>query len=97
MLCLRSSSFRQHEFFRGTWCCGSFLRALGQAVSKRRLSLGLTQEQVGLESELGQAYVSGLERGRRNPTVIAIQAVAEALETSSSKLLGAAEQLGERN
>lgn len=73
----------------------ALLRALGQVVSKRRLSIGLTQEQVGLESELGQAYVSGLERGRRNPTVIALQALAEALETNSSTLFKAAEQLGQ--
>lgn len=75
----------------------AFLRALGAAASRRRKRLGLTQEQVGLESELGQAYVSGLERGLRNPTVIALQALAEALDTSPSSLLKSAEQLGERS
>ncbi len=44
-------------------------------------------------SDLSLSYISNLERGRGNPTVEALEAIAEALETSVGALVGDAENL----
>ena len=45
----------------------TWLRAFGQAIRELRTRTGLTQEQLGYRTGLDQTYVSGIERGRRNP------------------------------
>jgi transcriptional regulator with XRE-family HTH domain len=44
-----------------------------------RKSKGLTQEQVQERTGLSQQYLSDLERGKRNPTVVTIFELAQAL------------------
>ncbi|QND61191.1 helix-turn-helix transcriptional regulator [Mesorhizobium huakuii] len=41
-----------------------------KAVSRLRRESGLTQEDVEERSGFSQQYLSDLERGKRNPTVI---------------------------
>jgi len=64
------------------------LRALGRAVRKARTETGLTQEAFGFKAGLDRTYVSGIERGVRNPTVLVLYKVADALEMPLSELLG---------
>jgi transcriptional regulator with XRE-family HTH domain len=52
---------------------------------------GLSQEELGFEAELDRTYVSGIECGVRNPTVVTIRRIAAALEVAPSKLVKAAE------
>ena len=52
---------------------------------------GLSQEELGFEAELDRNYVSGIERGVRNPTVVTIRRIAAALEVAPSTLEKAAE------
>jgi DNA-binding XRE family transcriptional regulator len=49
--------------------------------SERRLrqSAGMTQEQFSQRSGFSQQYISGLERGRRNPTIVTLCELAAAL------------------
>lgn len=47
-----------------------------------RQEKGLTQEEVEARSGFSQQYISGLERGRRNPTVITLHELAQALGVS---------------
>ncbi len=61
---------------------------LGQRLRARRLELDLTLAQVAERSELSLPYVSNLERGRGNPTLEAVSALAEALETTLAALVG---------
>ncbi len=68
-----------------------WLRAVGAAVRSRRLELGLSQEALGFKAKLDRTYISGVERGVRNPTVGSLRRIAVALETVSSAILGAAE------
>lgn len=68
-----------------------WLRAVGTAVRERRLELGLSQEELGYRAKLDRTYISGVERGVRNPTVGSLRRIADALETSSSALFQAAE------
>ena len=61
--------------------------ALGEAVRERRLDLGLSQEALGFRCGLDRTYVSGIERGVRNPTLVTIRKMAKGLETTASQLL----------
>jgi transcriptional regulator with XRE-family HTH domain len=54
--------------------------------------MGLSQEALGLMSGLDRTYVSGIERGVRNPTLRIIWRLAEALSTTPSALLRASER-----
>jgi len=72
------------------------LRALGEAVRKRRLELGVSQEELSFRSDLDRTYISGVERGVRNPTVKSLWKISVALETQPSALLLTAEDSLER-
>ena len=54
-------------------------RLVGRNFARIRSAKGLTQEQVEERSGFSQQYLSGLERGRRNPTVVTVYQLAEAL------------------
>ena len=58
----------------------------GAAVRTRRLRIKLTQEKLAELTGLDPTYISGIERGRRNPSLKNIVKIAEALETSVAKL-----------
>ena len=68
-----------------------WLRAVGAAVRSRRKELGLSQEQLGYKAKLDRTYISGVERGVRNPTVGSLRRISEALDTRSSMILDVAE------
>ena len=68
------------------------LRAFGLAVRRRRKELGLSQERFAFDAEIDRTYVSGVERGVRNPTVKMVAKLAAALQTRPSRLFGAAER-----
>lgn len=73
---------------------GAYRVALGRAIRTRRMQLGLTQEKLGMRAGLDRTYVSGLERGERNPSLDSLRKVARALQWSPSELLDAAESQG---
>jgi transcriptional regulator with XRE-family HTH domain len=58
----------------------------GNAVRERRHKIGITQEKLAELTGLDPTYISGIERGRRNPSLKNIVKIAKALETSVSKL-----------
>jgi transcriptional regulator with XRE-family HTH domain len=68
--------------------------ALGKAIRKTRLERGLTQETLADQCELDRTYISGIERGERNPSLTNILKVAAALDVRQSSLLALAEDLG---
>lgn len=63
--------------------------AFGQAVRRRRLALDVSQEELAHLAGMDRTYVSGIERGRRNPTLLVICRLAEALQCEPSRLLAA--------
>lgn len=69
--------------------------ALGLAVRRERQRVHLSQERLAEVAGLDRAYLSGLERGVRNPTLATIGQIAEALSLSVSELLLKAEELSE--
>ena len=54
-------------------------KLVGRNFGKLRREKGFTQEQFAEISGFTQQYVSGLERGRRNPTVVTLFHLANAL------------------
>ncbi len=62
-------------------------RLVGRNVRKFRLAKGLTQEQFATLSGFGQNYLSDLERGRRNPTVVTLWELGQALGVTPVDLI----------
>lgn len=62
-------------------------RLVGKNFARLRQEKGLTQEQVEERSGFSQQYLSGLERGYRNPTVVTLYELARALETTPVEFL----------
>ena len=62
-------------------------KLVGRNVGRIRREKGLTQEQFAEISGFSQQYISGLEQGRRNPTVVTLYELATALGVSHLDLL----------
>jgi transcriptional regulator with XRE-family HTH domain len=60
---------------------------LGTNVRRFRLEKGWTQDDLAEVTGLDRTYISGIERGRRNPSLLVIQRIALALGIAESKLL----------
>lgn len=60
---------------------------VGRNVKQYREAKGLSQEQLAFEADLHRTYVSGVERGIRNPTVKIVSRLADALGIAAAKLL----------
>ena len=62
-------------------------KLVGRNFARLRREKGLTQEQIEERSGLSQQYLSGLERGKRNPTVMTLYELAQALGVSHVELV----------
>jgi transcriptional regulator with XRE-family HTH domain len=62
-------------------------RLLGRNVRRLRDERNWSQEQLAFESGLDRTYISGVERGVRNPTVLVIGKIAGALGVKIDELL----------
>lgn len=62
-------------------------KLVGANVARLRRERGLTQEEVAERSGFSQQYLSSLERGRRNPTIITLYELAQALGVSHVALV----------
>jgi transcriptional regulator with XRE-family HTH domain len=60
---------------------------VGTNVRRRRQHVGLTQEQLAFAAEIDLTYVGGIERGKRNPSILVLARIAVALQTLPSELL----------
>jgi DNA-binding XRE family transcriptional regulator len=66
---------------------------VGPAFRQLREQAGLSQEALALEACLDRTYVSGIERGRRNPSLKSMQRLAEQLDLSLDKVFALASAL----
>ena len=62
------------------------LIAVGERISSLRKQKGLTQLRLALLCETTQSYISDLEVGRRNPSLVILKRIADALNCSLSDL-----------
>ena len=69
-----------------------FLVRLGAVIQDRRVQRGLSQQELGDCAGLHRTYISDVERGRRNMTVLVLTRIADCLDVRVEKLLRSAEQ-----
>jgi transcriptional regulator with XRE-family HTH domain len=61
-------------------------RLVGENLRSYRLRAGLSQEELAARMGVEQGYVSGLEAGARNPTIVTIWQASEALGVDPAAL-----------
>jgi transcriptional regulator with XRE-family HTH domain len=66
-------------------------KLVGRNVKRVRQEKGLTQEQLAELSGFSQQYISGLEQGQRNPTIVSLYELATALGVSHMELVRSTE------
>ncbi len=64
----------------------SVLAKLGLNVRKRREARALTQEKLAERAGLDATYISGIERGLRNPGIKNVAKLAKALGLTTAEL-----------
>jgi transcriptional regulator with XRE-family HTH domain len=69
----------------------TLLAGLGRAIREARTELRISQEELSLRTGVHRNYVGGIERGERNPSVVTIARLADALEVPTSDLFREAE------
>jgi transcriptional regulator with XRE-family HTH domain len=62
------------------------LTAFGLNLRNERERKKLTQEKLAEKANLDPSYISGIERGIRNPSILSIVRIANALGTTFSNL-----------
>lgn len=60
---------------------------VGRNVRRLREGRGMTQEQLAFDARIDLTYVGGIERGRRNPSLMVMARLAEALGAELKELL----------
>ncbi|MGQ5490745.1 helix-turn-helix domain-containing protein [Thauera sp. ZXT1-4] len=63
------------------------LKRFGRHLAALRRSQGVSQERLALESGLARSYMSGVERGVRNVSIMNICIIAKALGCPPARLL----------
>ncbi len=58
----------------------------GERVRELRVAKGLSQEELAFKAGVHRTYLSGIERGERNPSLKNITTIAKALEISLPEL-----------
>lgn len=64
----------------------------GRRLQMLRKKRGISQEELAFAANLDRTYVSGIERGKRNISIINIYRLAEALELPPASLFETSEQ-----
>ena len=59
----------------------------GKKLREVRLKKKLSQGDVARTLDVHRSYISGLERGRRNPSLVTVQKIAKALGVSPKDLI----------
>ena len=69
-----------------------YVNHIGLAIVYYRRLRKLTQAELGEKSDLATNYIGQIERGERCPSLTTLIKIANALDTSGSKILADAEQ-----
>lgn len=70
----------------------NLLLCLGRAISTRRKRLQLSQEELAARTGVDRAFISNVERGKRNPSFGVVAAIARGLKIRMSRLTGLCEE-----
>jgi transcriptional regulator with XRE-family HTH domain len=72
--------------------CEVLIDAVATVIKRRRMKLGLSQDELSEKAGIHRTYLSDMERGTRNPSLKSLESLARGLDTSISSLLFEAEQ-----
>jgi transcriptional regulator with XRE-family HTH domain len=61
-------------------------RLVAWNLRRHRVERGLSQEKLAVDAQIDRTYVSSLERGLENPTVVVLDKLASALSISIADL-----------
>ena len=64
-----------------------YLQVVGQNIRSARLNLGLSQEKFAKVCKLDRTYISDVERGERNLSLLTLRKFSKALKISVSELV----------
>lgn len=67
-------------------------KSFGRAAKARRLQAGMSQESLALETGIERSYISRLERGLSQPSLLALLKLAKGLGCESWELLNPVEK-----
>ncbi len=62
-------------------------RIVGANVRRLRQVRGLTQEELAFRSKIDLTYMGGIERGKRNPSLLVMVRIAKALGADPVELI----------
>jgi transcriptional regulator with XRE-family HTH domain len=62
-------------------------KLVGRNAARLRQAAGLTQEQLAERSGFSQQYISKLEQGHRNPTIVTLYELATGLDATPADLV----------
>ena len=65
----------------------NILEQLGKRIAYLRKNKGYSQLDLSLEADINKNYISDIENGRRNPTLLVLNKIANALGGTLSYLL----------
>ncbi|WP_298761641.1 helix-turn-helix transcriptional regulator [uncultured Psychroserpens sp.] len=64
-----------------------YLKKVGKRIASIRKERDLTQEEVCTELEMDKPYLSSIENGRQNPTLLTLLKLAEAMDVEVKNFL----------
>lgn len=67
-------------------------QCLGGVIAKRRKELRMSQEELAAKTGVDRAFISNVERGKRNPSFGVVASIARGLKMRMSRLTGQCEQ-----
>lgn len=73
------------------------INAFGKVIRQKRKEQKLTQEQLGFEADIQRIYVSKLELGQQQPSLMTIFKLANGLNCSASELILETEKILNNN
>lgn len=62
-------------------------KKLGARIQKLRTDRGLSQEELAFDADLHRTYISHVERGSRNITIIGLCKIAKGLKMEPAEIL----------
>lgn len=65
---------------------------VGKNLRERRLALGLSQEALAHEAGITPSFLSQIENGKRNPTIVTVSMLAAALDMQVGDLFTAVQK-----
>ena len=70
---------------------------IGGKIKRRRIKLGLTQEELAARTELSKGFISQLERNLTSPSIATLGDILEALGTRASSPYSSSSAFADRD